>query len=160
MEEKNKREEVYREPEYYVKQTIKKVKAILKEHFPRHLSFGDGTFTITRGSTQVMITVKHLVKNETVVNCFSNVVRNAQLTPKLMHFLLRKNAELQFGAFSLLFDGTIVYSHSLTGSNLDPNELIISLSSVAFIADYYDDVIVEMAGGQRASDYLKSLKST
>jgi hypothetical protein len=40
-----------------------------------------------------------------------------------MQFLLRKNAELHFGAFGLLFDNTIVFQHSIAGSNVDGNEL-------------------------------------
>ena len=99
-----------------------------------------------------MIVVRHFVKNETIVECMSNVVTGANVTPEIMKFLLRKNAELHFGSFGLLFDDTITFSHAITGTNLDDNELITTLNSVAFISDYYDDVIVEMAGGKRASD--------
>lgn len=135
-----------------IKATIDKVNAILKKNFPGHLSFGDGTFTITRGSSNIMVSVKEFVRGETIIECVANVVMGANITPELMKFLLRKNVELHFGAFGLLFDDTITYSHSITGSNLDENELITTVSSVGFIADYYDDVIVEMAGGKRAAD--------
>jgi hypothetical protein len=140
-------------PDYYVNETINKVETILKKHFPDYISFGYGIYTIHRGSTQVMLNVKHLVKDETVIVCFSNVVTGAQIDSKLMHYLMRKNAELHFGAFAILFDGTITFSHSITGSNLDANELITTLSSVAYIADYYDDILIEMAGGLRANDH-------
>ncbi len=151
-------EQKYEAPEYYIKETSKKVANILQEHFPEYMSFGTGTFTISKGSTQVMINVKHFLKDETVIVCFSNVVRGAKISTKLMHYLLRKNAELHFGAFALLFDGTITFSHSITGSHLDANELITTVSSVAFIADYYDDIIVEMAGGRRAKDHFETVK--
>lgn len=149
----------YALPETYIKETANRVAGILQEHFPEYMSFGNGTFTIARGSTQVMVNVKHFLKDETVIVCFSNVVRGAQISPKLMHYLLRKNAELHFGAFALLFDGTITFSHSITGSNLDTNELITTLSSVAFIADYYDDILVDMAGGRRAKDHFNTVKA-
>ncbi|MFA6571031.1 MAG: YbjN domain-containing protein [Bacteroidota bacterium] len=135
-----------------VRKTTESVDKILKENFPSHLSFGNGTYTITRGSSQVIIVVRHFVKNETIVECMSNVVTGAKVTPEIMKFLLRKNAELHFGSFGLLFDDTITFSHAITGTNLDDNELITTLNSVAFISDYYDDVIVEMAGGKRAAD--------
>ena len=137
--------------------TIENVSKILHNTFPNHLSFGNGTFTITRGSSQVMIIVRLFVKNETSVECVSNVVTGAKITTDLMKFLLRKNAELHFGSFGILFDGTITFSHSITGTNLDDNELITTLNSVAFIADYYDDVIVEMSGGKRAADLVDEI---
>ncbi|MBI5326050.1 MAG: YbjN domain-containing protein [Ignavibacteriae bacterium] len=135
-----------------IKITIDKVNALLKKNFPGHLSFGDGTYTINRGSSNIMINVKEFVKNETIIECVAHVVTGSNITPDLMKFLLRKNVELHFGSFGLLFDDTITFSHSITGSNLDENELITTVSSVGFIADYYDDVIVEMAGGKRAAD--------
>ena len=135
-----------------IKHTIDKVNSMLKKNFPNHLSFGDATWTITRGSSNIMINVKEFVRNETIIECIAHVVTEANVTPDLMKFLLRKNVELHFGSFGLLFDDTITFSHSITGSNLDENELITTVSSVGFIADYYDDVIVEMAGGKRAAD--------
>jgi hypothetical protein len=140
-----------------VEHTIEKVNKILEENFPNHLSFGNGTYTITRGSSQIMIIVRHFVRNETIVECISNVVTGAKVTPDLMKFLLRKNSELHFGSFGLLFDDTITFSHAITGSNLDDNEFITTLNSVAFISDYYDDVIVEMAGGKRAMDLVNEM---
>ena len=141
-----------------VMKTIDKVSSILTKNFPNHISFGNGTFTITRGSSHIMITVRQFVRNETVIECTAHVVTGATITPVLMKFLLRKNAELHFGSFGLLFDDTITFSHSITGTNLDENELTVTLNSVAFIADYYDDVIVEMAGGKRAADIVGAME--
>jgi len=69
-----------------------------------------------------------------------------------MQFLLRKNAEMHFGAFGLLFDNTIIFQHSLAGKNIDDNELLTAVNAVAIIADHYDDEIVEIAGGRRSKD--------
>lgn len=144
-------------PDELIQETINKVQSILNEHFPDHLSFGNGSYTISRGSTQVMIIVRPFTNNETCIECFSNVVVGAEITSDLMRFLLRKNAELHFGSFGLLFDDTITFTHSITGTNLDANELITTLNSVAIIADYYDDIIVELAGGKRAADILNGI---
>jgi hypothetical protein len=140
-------------PEQSYNDACNKVDKILKVNFPNYIRFENGKFTILHGSTQVMITIHHLIDNETIIICSANVVRKAEIKNDIMHFLLRKNAQIQFGAFGLLFDGTIVFSHSITGSNLDENELMTTLNSVAQMSDYYDDVIVSMAGGKRAKDF-------
>jgi hypothetical protein len=142
-------------PQEVIDKTIEKVNKILNDNFPGFVAFGDGSFTISRGSSQVMIVVRPFIKNETCVECIANVVMGANITPHLMKYLLKKNAELHFGAFGLIFDDTITFSHSITGTNLDENELTVTLNSVAFLADYYDNIIVEMAGGKKALDYVE-----
>ena len=141
-------------PRELIDQTIDRVNEILKEHFPDYLSFGNGSFTISRGSTQVMIVVRPFTSDETCVECMANVVTGTDITMELMRFLLRKNAELHFGSFGLLFDDTITFAHSIAGTNLDSNELITTLNSVAVISDYYDDIIVDLSGGKRAADNI------
>lgn len=138
--------------------TIEKVDSILKKNFKDYISFGDGSFTITRGSSQVMIVVRPFRQGETFVEFIANIVTGAKITPDLMKFLLRKNAELHFGTFGLLFDDTISFSHSIIGTNLDENEFITSLKTVAFFADYFDDMLVEMAGGKRAADMVEVME--
>lgn len=145
-------------PQELLDQTSEKVKSILDEHFRGYISFEEGSFTINRGSTQVMIVIRPFTKDDTCVECIANVVTGANISNELMRFLLRKNAELHFGAFGLLFDDTITFANSLTGKNLDVNELKTSLNAVAVIADYYDDIIVEMAGGKRAADLVDDLE--
>ncbi len=139
-------------PQNLIDETIVKVEEVLKKHFPDYIDFENGNYTITRGSTQVMIIVRPFTDSEPVVECMANVVNGADINSELMHFLLRKNSEMHFGAFGLLFDDTIVFQHSLAALNLDDNELITALNAVAIIADHYDDEIVEIAGGKRASD--------
>jgi hypothetical protein len=133
-------------------QTIVKVENILEKKYPEFISFGQGSYTISRGSSQVMLIIRPFSNNETCVQCISHVVMGATITPELMMFLLRKNSEINWGAFGLLFDNTIVFSHSIAGANIDENELGTTIDSVAIIADHYDDEIVSLAGGKRAKD--------
>lgn len=144
-------------PQELIDSTIERVESILKDKFPDYLSFGNGSFTISRGSTQVMLIVRPFTSDDTCIECMANVVFGAKITEDLMKFLLRKNAELHFGAFGLLFDDTISFAHSISGSNLDENELLNTLNAVATIADYYDDIIVSVNGGSRASDFFEEL---
>lgn len=153
MEDKFSNEEKSIEtPQPIIDATILKLRNFLNRDYPEHIDFGNGTYTISRGSTQVMIIVRHYTDSECIVEFISNVVTGAEITNELMAFLLRKNAEMHFGSFGLLFDNTITFSHSISGSVLNSDELKNSLNTVAFIADYYDDFIVEMAGGKRATD--------
>ncbi|MBD1206841.1 MAG: hypothetical protein H9535_00300 [Ignavibacteria bacterium] len=139
-------------PEDLLKQTTATVEKLLKEVYPDYSSFGDGSFTISQGSSMVSITVRPFTANETCVECTANVVYGAEISPAIMKFLLRKNAELHFGGFGLLFDGTITFSYSFPGTHLDKEEFHTALTSVAIISDYYDDEIVAAAGGKRAMD--------
>ncbi len=145
-------------PVEIINQTIDKVSKILQKEFPEHLNFKDGSFTLTHGSTQVMVIVRPFTDDEACVECLSNVVTGAKIDAELMKFLLRSNAQLHFGSFGLLFDDTITYSHSFSAACLDDGELEITVSTIAAIADYYDDLIVEKAGGQRAIDLIEELK--
>ena len=144
-------------PQDLIDATISRVESILKDKFPDYLDFGNGSYTISRGSTQVMLIVRAFTDEDTCIECISNVVFGAKITEDLMKFLLRKNAELHFGAFGLLFDDTITFTHTISGANLDENELMNTLNSVATIADYYDDIIVSVNGGSRASDFFEEL---
>lgn len=141
-------------PQELMQATAEKVEKMLNKHFPEHIKFDNNSWTISRGSTQVMIIIRPFTYNETCVECMANVVNGANITPELLRFLLRKNAELHFGSFGLLFDDTITFSHSIAGMNLDDSEFINSLNSIAVIADFYDDQIVEIAGGKRSIDML------
>ncbi len=146
-------------PDALLKSTMAKVEAILAKHFPDNLNFGNGAYTISRGSTQIMIMVLSYTENETCIEFLSQVVSGAKVDDKLMKFLLRKNAELHFGSFGLLFDDTITFAHSIAGTHLDENEFMTTINSVAVIADHYDDVIVGLAGCKRAADLVEDLEA-
>jgi len=156
-----KQEEVMSEtnetPDELIKETIDKVSNYLTEFHSDHISFGDGSFTVSRGSSQTMIIVRPFTKTEACVECIANVVTGANITPNLMRFLLRKNSELHFGGFGLLFDDTITFSRSFSSSAMDSDEFKVTLNAVAIISDYYDDIIVDLAGGKRARDILDDL---
>lgn len=133
-------------------ETRSQVVRILNDAYPEYMSFGNGVFAVSRGSTRVMIAVRAFTPEECMVEVTAHVVTGAHMSPELMKFLLRKNAELHIGGFGLLFDDTIVFSNSITGTHMDRNELITAIAAVAVIADHYDDEIVALAGGKRASD--------
>jgi hypothetical protein len=137
-------------PYELIHSTSVKVEDFLKVNFPDYITFDEHSFTIEQGSTIIMIKVRPYTNEDTIIECVATVVVGANITPDLMNFLLRKNAELHFGAFGLLFDGTIVFTYSIAGKNVDNNELDTAIKSVAIIADYYDNEIINLAGGKTA----------
>ena len=70
----------------------------------------------------------------------------------LLHYLLRENEQLRFGAFGVDSDNDICYSHTVVGSTIDKEELQACVMAVVAMADKYDDEIVGRWGGQRAID--------
>lgn len=144
-------------PQELIDLTIKNVENILKEAYPDYLTFGEGQFTLTHGSTQIMIIIRPFTNEETCIEVLANVVSDGNITPELMKFLLRKNAELHFGGFGLLFDDTIIFQHSIAGTNVDKNELITSINAVSIIADYYDDELALMSNGKRSIDLISEV---
>jgi len=139
-------------PEQLIAETQGKVQAVLAARFEDHMDFGDGSFAISHGSSSVSIVVRSYTETDTIVELTAQVVTEATVDSDLMHWLLRKNAELHMGGFALLFDDTIVFTYSMPGSSLDANTLEAAITSVAIIADHYDDEIVANAGGKRVVD--------
>lgn len=127
------------------------IKRLYKGNYERH---DDGRFLCFEGSTCVQTVIRPWHEDDVVVESFSYVVQGATLDENLCKFLLRENAVIHFGAFGLTFDGTILFSNSLAGANLDENEFRASIKSVARIADYYDNKIVGMAGGMTAREAM------
>ena len=132
--------------------TRTKIADVLKTRFPDHIDFGDGTFAIPHGSSSVSIVVRSYTETDTIVELTAQVASDARVDTDLMHWLLRKNAELHMGGFGLLFDDSIVFTYSIPGGTFDANSLEAAITSVAVIADHYDDEIVAKAGGRRAVD--------
>jgi hypothetical protein len=132
--------------------TSTKVREYLQEIYPDFVEFEDGTFTVNEGSATVSITVRPWHEGDSAVEFTSNLVSGATMTPDLMRWMLSKNVELHFGALGLLFDDTVVYSHTLPGCDLSRKEFEATIRTVATIADHYDDEIVGMAGGKLSSE--------
>lgn len=132
--------------------TREKVKSVLAARFHNHIDFGDGAFAVPHGSSSVAIVVRPFTESDAMVELIAQIVSGATVSQELMHWMLRKNAELHFGAFGMLFDDTIIYTYAVSGNTLNANELEAAITSVAVIADHYDDEIVGMAGGKRAVD--------
>ncbi len=113
-------------------------------------------FGVRVGSAFAQTAIYPMGEDDSVISTRAYVVTGAELTADLMHFLLRENDRMTFGAFGVDEDGDVFFEHTIVGSTCDQPELKTSVSSVVLIADEYDDLIVEKWGGQRAIDRLRS----
>lgn len=139
------------------KQTYEKILPLMREMFgefagqrPEVPEFG-----VLVGSAFAQTAIYPFGEEESVISTRAYVVTGAELTADLMHFLLRENDRMTFGAFGIDEEGDIFFEHSILGSTCDPGELKSSVSSVVLIADEYDDLIVDKWGGQRAIDRVR-----
>ncbi len=107
------------------------------------------------GSALVEVLIYPRENDEAVINTRSYVVRGAQLDADLMHFLLRENIDMVFGAFGVDQQGDILFEHSILGSNCDKNEFKRSVVAVSEVADDYDEQIVARWGGERGLERIQ-----
>jgi hypothetical protein len=120
-------------------------------------------FVAKRGSAVVRIRIlpwatDDASRDECLVEVTANVVDGARLGVEILRQLLEFNASAAYGAFGVTEAGKITYHHCLLGSSLAQAELIEVIHEVATVADDWDDVIVEQAGGKTAVDKLEELK--
>jgi hypothetical protein len=136
------------------KETYEKIAPWMKEIF--------GTFVMARedapafgvglGSAFVQVGILPWGEDESTITARSYVVTGVELTADLMHFLLRENDRMRFGAFGIDEDNDIFFEHTIVGSTCDKEEIKSSVMAVVVTADQYDEQITQKWGGQRALD--------
>ena len=130
-----------------------KVEKILAEQFGTYTVDQEGDVVVDYESARVFVCSRDWKQRATVVSIFSVTNVGVPVTPALTLFLARENLSLLFGHFSLRAEegaeqGEVWFGHTLLGDFLDPDELVTALSTVARMADKYDDLIRERFGGR------------
>jgi hypothetical protein len=138
-----------------INEVNEQLKSFFENNYNDTTFFEDNSLTITKGSTQVMVKADNITNEHVVIDLVSHVVKDANVNNDIKNFLLRANSELKFGGFGLLFDDTIIFQHSILANDFSESNLKSSINAVASVADYYDDILVEKAGGKRALDDLE-----
>jgi hypothetical protein len=136
-------------------ETFAKVKEYLGELFeePYHDPENDH-FYVRYGTTVLEISVEPHGPEESVVHIMSYCVQDVELEEDLLLGLLELNHQMVCGAFSLV-GNDIFFAHSLFGKSLEPRDLLRAITSVATVADDYDDRIVAKYGGQTALERIQ-----
>ncbi|MGZ5445216.1 MAG: T3SS (YopN, CesT) and YbjN peptide-binding chaperone 1 [Thermoanaerobaculia bacterium] len=138
-------EEVYRQVKTYLDELV-------EEHFD---DADHCDFYLKYGSTVLEISIDPYEEDDAVIEILAFCVQGVDQTFELMTELLKLNAEVPLGAFSMC-DHDIFFSHSFLGRRLRPEQLIASLDSVASISDLYDERLVAKYGGETALERLRS----
>ena len=137
-------------------ETFQKVEEYLGELFDEpYLDPEGGHFYVRFGTTVLEISVEAYGGEEAMVTIMSYCVQDVELEEELLTGLLELNHQLPFGSFSMV-GNDIFFSHSLFGRNLEPRDLLRAVTSVAEVADDYDDRIVERYGGQTALEKIQN----
>jgi hypothetical protein len=141
-------------------ETFRRVEEYLAELFDDpYLDPEGGHFYVRYGTTVLEISVDSYGEEEAVVTIMSYCVQDVEPDEELMVGLLELNHTLPFGAFSML-GNDIFFAHSLFGRNLEARDLLRAITSVADVADDYDDRIVEKFGGQTALEKIQDTGGT
>ena len=138
-------EEVYRQVKSYLDELV-------DEHFD-DASHCD--FYLKYGSTVLEVSIDPYEEDDAVIEILAFCVHGIEPVPDLLEELLRINAEVPLGAFSMVA-GDVFFSHAFLGRRLRPEQLIASLDMVASISDEYDDKLVAKYGGETALERLRS----
>ncbi len=135
--------------------TFGKVKEYLGELFeePYHDPENDH-FYVRYGTTVLEISVEPYGPEEAMVTIMSYCVQDVEVEDDLLLGLLELNHQLLCGSFSVV-GNDIFFAHSLFGSSLEPRDLLRAITSVATLADDYDDRIVARYGGQTALEKIQ-----
>jgi hypothetical protein len=137
-------------------ETYRLVKSFLDELVDEHFDDAEHCdFYLKYGSTVLEISIEPYEEDDAVIDILAFCVQGVEPTFELMQELLKINAEVPLGAFSMV--GTdIFYSHSFLGRRLRGEQLIASLDSVASISDLYDEKLVASYGGETALERLRN----
>lgn len=134
----------------------KHVKRFLDELVDEHFDDAEHCdFYLKFGSTLLEISIAPYEEDNAVIQILAYCVHGVDPSIELMRQLLSLNAQVPLGAFSLV-GRDVFFSHAFIGRKLQPEQLIVSLSSVAAIADEYDEKIVERFGGETALERMTS----
>ena len=129
--------------EALLKSVEQETDAWLKELFDEgDLTKVDNITSFSFGSATIQVMVVPWHSEDVLVKVFSYLAENVDPC-KVAGDFLRLNSDLPLGRFSLIFDNTVMFSCSLPAANLDRNEFVGALQTVAAYADQYDDILRE-----------------
>ncbi|HVT43433.1 MAG TPA: YbjN domain-containing protein [Thermoanaerobaculia bacterium] len=133
----------------------RQVRSYLDELVDEHFDDAEHCdFYLKYGSTVVEISIAPYDTDDAVIEILAFCVQGVEPSFELLSELLKINAEVPLGAFSMV-NRDIFFSHSFLGRSLQPSQLMASLDNVATVSDEYDEKIVRRYGGQTAIERLR-----
>lgn len=127
--------------EELIASTHAKIEQYLQELFHEYeVAKAEDTYCFTFGTINVNIRVIGWHTEDVLVEVYSYLAEDVNLNAEMAEELLRLNASMHFGSFGITFDRAVTYSYSLAGANLDFNEFMAAVQTVATVADSYDEM--------------------
>jgi hypothetical protein len=116
-----------------------------------------GFYVVRQGSAYIFLRVLPWSAEGSLIRFVAQLAKGVEMTPDLAIHLLALNAKLRFGSFGWVREGSCVTLQHTTlgGPGLLEAELMATLRDVALVADEYDDVVVNHAGGQTMQALLE-----
>ena len=102
----------------------------------------DDMFSFSFGSVSVNILIRPWHTEDVLVDVFSYIAEDVELSREELDELLRLNATIPFGSFGISMENSVKFSYTLAGRNLDFNEFAAAVQNIAAIADQYDEKFV------------------
>lgn len=108
----------------------------------------EGDFTLEYESAKIMVCPRTWVDGKAIVKIFSITNLDVPQTAKLFEFIAKENFKLLLGHFSYDEDNLAVWlEHVLLGEELNKESLMTVITTIAILADEYDDIIKQKYGG-------------
>lgn len=121
----------------------KKVEDYIKELFHEdEIIKLDDMFSFSFGTVSVNILIRPWHTEDVLVDVFSYIAEEVELSKEELEELLRLNATIPFGSFGISMENSIKFSYTLAGKNLDFNEFAAAVQNIAAIADQYDEKFI------------------
>lgn len=105
----------------------------------------DDMYSFSFGTVTVNILVRPWHQDDVLVDVFSYIAEDVELSKAQLDELLRLNATIPFGSFGLSMENSVKFSYTLAGKNMDLNEFSAAVQNIAAIADQYDEQFIVIA---------------
>ncbi len=123
--------------------TYKKVEGYISQLFhDDEIIKLDDMFSFSFGTVSVNILIRPWHTEDVLVDVFSYIAEDVELSKEELDELLRLNATIPFGSFGISMENSVKFSYTLAGRNLDFNEFSLLFKYCASIAYQYDEKFV------------------
>jgi hypothetical protein len=119
----------------------------------------EGFYAFKFGTVMVQVRVLPWHADDVLVEVFSYLADHVPYNPDLAKRLLRLNSAIHFGAFGVTYNDSVVFTYSLAGANLDFNEFLAAVQTVATVSDHHDELVKEFSE-KAATPKVKPIKTT
>lgn len=130
-----------------------KVQRYLTDDFLNKVEIdNDGDFTARHGSARIFINVSDWGDDETLVRILVPLLREVSPTNELFRHVAYHSHDFHFGRLGLVDRGDtceILFTHTLLGDFIDPEELKSAVGGMLMTAEDLDNELQQKFGGQR-----------